>query len=61
MLNGNTASFTPTKGALASFNFGKSLIFLPSIISVARRAIGTPVTFEMIGTVRDARGLASRM
>ena len=29
--------------------------------SVATRASGTPVTLEMMGTVREARGLASMM
>ncbi len=59
MLNGNTTSLTPTCGIFIRFRF-RSFSFVPSISLRAIRAIGTLQTFDTNGTVRDARGLASR-
>jgi hypothetical protein len=60
MLNGKTASLTPKCG-IARFLRLKSASFLPNMTWVAIRAMETLQTLETRGTVREARGLASRM
>ncbi|OPZ22736.1 MAG: hypothetical protein BWZ10_00284 [candidate division BRC1 bacterium ADurb.BinA364] len=59
MLNGKTDSLTP-KWENGFSRSPISAIFLPSMHSVASRAIETLQTFETSGTVREARGFASR-
>ena len=60
MLNGNTASLTPKWGNdLRAKSNSES--FLPSMICMAIRAMGMLHTLETSGTVRLARGFASRM
>ena len=58
--NGNTASLTATCLGVTSL-MPISFSVLPAAMRAATFASGTPVTFETNGTVRDARGLTSRM
>ncbi len=69
-LNGSTASLTDT-GACAGIrppsvwagstpSARSSAMVAPSMIRAAALAIGTPVALATNGTVREARGLASR-
>ena len=58
--NGNTASLTATCLGVTSL-MPSSRSVLPTAMRAAILASGTPVTFETNGTVRDARGLTSRM
>ena len=62
ILNGKTASFTPTCGITFSFNPGTGdscFVIGHVIISVASLTMFTLHTFETKGTVRLALGLAS--
>ena len=63
--HGRTASFTETYGGIGvsrgtTPRARNEAIDSPSITHVATLAKGTPVAFEMNGTVREARGFASR-
>ncbi len=68
--NGSTASFTaigassgsppPSPSAWSTPCARRSAMVLPSMIRAAALASGTAVAFETNGTVRDARGFASR-
>ena len=60
MLKGKTASFTPKYGIIF-FLSPSSESFVPNMIWVAIRAIGILQTFETMGTVREALGLASKI
>ena len=61
LLNGKTLSLTEKcVGTTSSFTPSSSSV-LPTMTSAASRASGTPVAFDTNGTVRLARGLASRM
>jgi len=60
MLNGKTASLTP-KWGMGRRTRPRSRSFLPSMTWVASRAIGMLQTLLTSGTVRLARGFASRM
>ncbi len=57
----NAGAFTATNAGGSSSPFGqpRSARRSPSEIRTASSTIGTPVTFDMNGTVRDARGLTS--
>ena len=57
----NAGALTATKGGGSSRPLGqpRSSSRSPSEIRTASSTIGTPVTFDMNGTVRDARGLTS--
>ena len=56
-----TGAFTATSGRAGSRPDAqpRSASRSPSMTRVARRTIGTPVTLDSIGTVREARGLTS--
>src|SRR5436309_1853205 len=57
----NAGALTATNGGDSSNPFGqpRSASRSPSEIRMASSTIGTPVTFDMNGTVREARGLTS--
>ena len=69
-LKGSTASLTdigacagirpPSVWAGSTPSARRSAMLAPSMIRAAAFASGTPVAFATNGTVRDARGLASR-
>ena len=60
-LNGNTASLTAMWLSLGSSVKPKDSKVSPAITKEASFANGTPVALETNGTVREARGLASKM
>ena len=57
--NGNTGLFTNTPAARRSSTRPSSASVRPAATRAAILAIGTPVAFEMYGTVREERGLTS--
>ena len=57
--NGNTGLFTNTPAASRSSTRPSSASVRPAATRAAIFAIGTPVAFEMYGTVRDERGFTS--
>jgi hypothetical protein len=56
---GNTGLFTNTPAATRSSTRPSSVSVRPAATRAAIFAIGTPVAFEMYGTVREERGLTS--
>ena len=58
--NGKTASFTATWSSFSDFSL-KEASRSPFMMRAAMPAIGLPITLATNGTVRDARGLTSRM
>ncbi len=58
----NTGALTATSGlgGTRPVRQPRSTRRRPSMTRVARRTMGTPVTLESIGTVRDALGFTSR-
>ena len=61
LTNGNTASFTVTCVGTISRVKPSSASVLPAMTLAAIFASGTPIALLTNGTVRDARGLTSRM
>ena len=57
---GNTASLTATWSSLLRFS-SKEASGSPAMMRAAMPAIGMPITLATNGTVREARGLTSRM
>ena len=57
----NTGAFTATSGLGGTRPVAQpsSASFAPSMTRVARLTMGTPVTLDRNGTVREARGLTS--
>ena len=58
--NGNTASFTATWASFSDLSL-KEASGSPFMTRAAMPAIGLPITLATNGTVREARGLTSRM
>jgi hypothetical protein len=58
---GSTASFTAIWVGTISWVTPKSTKVFPDITCTASLARGRPVAFDTKGTVREARGLASKM
>ena len=61
LTNGNTLSFTAMYGIFTSFVNPRSFNFSPAITLAAIFASGTPIAFDVNGTVLDARGLTSNI
>ena len=59
LLNGNTASFTETKGGMISSVKPISSSVSPHMTRAACEASGTPIAFDTNGIVRLARGFTS--
>ncbi len=60
-MNGNTASLTEKYGGMRSTVRSCAARVLPVMTRAATLARGMPVALETNGTVREARGLTSRM
>ncbi len=60
-MNGNTASLTEKYGGMRSAVRPCCASDLPVMTRAATLASGMPVALETNGTVREARGLTSRM
>ena len=61
LMNGNTASFTEKYVGMRSAVLPWLASDLPVITRAATLASGMPVALETNGTVREARGLTSRI
>jgi hypothetical protein len=59
--NGSTGFLIETNVGVGAFVTPSSPSVLPTAASAARRASGQPIALATNGTVREARGLASRM